>query len=111
MALPRVIGTETEFGISIRNQPDFNPAVSSGLVINAYQGDFTRVKWSFEEESPGRDARGFGFEMTAAQNFEASMSNLLLTNGARLYVDHAHPEYPQADHPYGPESVRDRIKG
>ncbi len=25
--------------------------------------------------------------------------------------DHSHPEYPQADHPHGPESVRDRPKG
>ncbi len=25
--------------------------------------------------------------------------------------DHHHPEYPQADHPHGPESVRKRLKG
>ena len=24
--------------------------------------------------------------------------------------DHSHPEYPQADHPHGPESVRNRLK-
>ena len=66
MALPKVIGTETEFGITVRNQPDFNPAISSGVVINAYKGDAARVRWSFEEESPGRDARGFGFESTGS---------------------------------------------
>jgi len=93
VALPKVIGTETEFGISIRNQPDFNPAVASGLVINAYQGASARVQWSFEEESPGRDARGFGFESGASSDFEMGAANVVLTNGARVYVDHAHPEY------------------
>lgn len=93
MALPKVIGTETEFGITVRNQPNFNPAVSSGLVINAYRGDSARVKWSFEEESPGRDVRGFGFESRAPADLEAGIPNVVLTNGARLYVDHAHPEY------------------
>ncbi|MDF1595369.1 MAG: depupylase/deamidase Dop [Acidimicrobiia bacterium] len=93
MALTKVIGTETEFGITIRNQPDFNPSVASGLVINAYRGDAARVQWSFEEESPGRDARGFGFEVAVSSDLEAGMANVVLTNGARLYVDHAHPEY------------------
>lgn len=93
MALPKVTGTETEFGISIRNQPDFNPAVASGLVINSYQGAAARVQWSFEEESPGRDARGFGFETRVTSDFEMGVANVVLTNGARVYVDHAHPEY------------------
>ena len=44
-----VIGTETEFGISIRNSPDFNPALAAGLVINSYRGEGTRVQWSYEE--------------------------------------------------------------
>jgi proteasome accessory factor A len=51
------------------------------------------VQWSFEEESPGRDARGFGFETTVTPDVEVGLANVVLTNGARLYVDHAHPEY------------------
>lgn len=93
MARPIVIGTETEFGISIRNQPDFNPALASGFVVNAYRGGQARVQWSFEEETPGRDARGFGFESGGAGDYESGVVNMVLTNGARLYVDHAHPEY------------------
>jgi proteasome accessory factor A len=93
VALAKVIGTETEFGITIRNQLDFNPSVASGFVINSYRGDAARVQWSFEEESPGRDARGFGFETAVPSDLEAGMANVVLTNGARLYVDHAHPEY------------------
>ena len=58
MAVHKVCGTETEYGISVRNQVDFNPAIASGLVVNSYAGRQARVQWSFEEESPGRDARG-----------------------------------------------------
>ena len=86
-----VIGTETEFGISIRNSPDFNPALASGLVINSYRGSGTRVQWSFEEESPGRDLRGFGVDTSG--DYDSGVVNFVLGNGARLYVDHAHPEY------------------
>ena len=93
MAHPVVIGTETEFGVSIRNQPDFNPSLASGFVINAYRGERAKVQWLFEEESPGRDARGFGFESGEVGEYESGVVNLVLANGARLYVDHAHPEY------------------
>lgn len=89
----KVIGTETEFGIAIRNQADFNPALASGLVVNSYAGGRVRIQWSFEEESPGRDARGFGFDGVGSPEVDAGLVNAVLTNGARLYVDHAHPEY------------------
>ncbi|MEE9297823.1 MAG: depupylase/deamidase Dop [Acidimicrobiia bacterium] len=88
-----VLGTETEFGITIRNQADFNPVLASSLVINSYAGSRARIQWSYEEESPGRDARGFGYEPPPMSDFESGLVNVVLTNGARLYVDHAHPEY------------------
>ncbi|HEY5578076.1 MAG TPA: proteasome accessory factor PafA2 family protein, partial [Acidimicrobiia bacterium] len=93
MALHKVLGTETEFGITIRNQQDFNPALASGLVVNSYAGGRVKIQWSFEEESPGRDARGFGFDGIGTAEVDAGLVNAVLTNGARLYVDHAHPEY------------------
>ncbi|MFQ5966821.1 MAG: depupylase/deamidase Dop [Acidimicrobiia bacterium] len=93
MAIHKVLGTETEFGITIRNQPDFNPALASGLVVNSYAGGRVRIQWSFEEETPGRDARGFGFDGIGTVEIDAGLVNAVLTNGARLYVDHAHPEY------------------
>lgn len=93
MAIPKVIGTETEFGITIRNQPEFNPALASSLLINSYEGGRVRVQWSFDEESPGRDARGFGYETFGVSDVDSGLVNVVLTNGARLYVDHAHPEY------------------
>ena len=93
MAIPKVLGTETEFGITIRNQPDFNPALASSHLVNSYQGGRVRVQWSFDEESPGRDARGFGYETYGLSDVDSGLVNVVLSNGARFYVDHAHPEY------------------
>ncbi|MDH4120072.1 MAG: proteasome accessory factor PafA2 family protein, partial [Acidimicrobiia bacterium] len=93
MAVHKVIGTETEYGVLIRNQPDFNPALASALIINSYPGDRVRVQWSYEEETPGRDARGFGHDGYGVSDPDSALVNAVLGNGARLYVDHAHPEY------------------
>ncbi len=102
MAIHKVIGTETEYGIVIRNQADFNPALASGLVVGSYRAG-SRVQWSIEEESPGRDARGFAVE-TGYGDLDSGVVNLVLTNGARLYVDHAHPEY-SAPESYSPRQA------
>ncbi len=93
MAIRKVIGTETEFGISIRRQPEFNPALASALVVNSFPGRRIRVQWSYEEESPGRDARGFGVPGYDYSDPDSALVNAVLSNGARFYVDHAHPEY------------------
>jgi proteasome accessory factor A len=93
MAIPKVLGTETEFGVAVRGQPDFNPVMASSIVVNSYAGGQARIQWSLEEESPGRDARGFGVDAEPATDLETGLVNAVLTNGARLYVDHAHPEY------------------
>src|SRR5690606_4209844 len=63
------------------------------MVVNSYPGTRDRVQWSYEEESPGRDARGFGHEGYGVSDPEGTLVNAVLGNGARLYVDHAHPEY------------------
>ncbi len=101
MALPKVLGTETEFGITVLHQSDFNPVHASSALINAYTRG-ARIQWSFEEESPGRDIRGFGVEDGPGIDLEAGLVNSVLTNGARLYVDHAHPEYstPECADPF-----------
>ena len=93
MAIEKVLGTETEFGITVRNQADFNPVLASSMVINSFAGGRARIQWSLEEETPGRDARGFGPETEPPSETETGLVNVVLTNGARLYVDHAHPEY------------------
>jgi proteasome accessory factor PafA2 len=94
MAIPKVIGTETEYGIAAVGQPDFNPVLSSSLLISAYAGSLRRIRWDYEDESPLRDARGF--EPVPAREIsdeDLGLANVILPNGARYYVDHAHPEY------------------
>jgi Pup amidohydrolase len=104
------MGTEVEYGISVPGQPGANAMLSSSQIVNAYaarsEGN-RRPRWDFEEESPLRDARGFelGGPMTGdlleTGDDELGLANVILPNGARLYVDHAHPEYstPEVTNP------------
>jgi proteasome accessory factor PafA2 len=103
------MGTETEFGISVAGQPHANPMVASTRLVNAYATatlKARRARWDFEEESPLRDARGFDMSRDVADasqltDEDLGLANVILTNGARLYVDHAHPEYstPECTNP------------
>jgi proteasome accessory factor PafA2 len=92
VALPKVCGIETEYGIAFRGTADGNPVVASSMLVNAYV-EHRRVGWDFEDESPGRDARGFAREDASPPEVETHLVNTVLTNGARYYVDHAHPEF------------------
>ena len=71
---------------------DANPVVASSVLINAYVAD-RRIGWDFEDETPARDARGFQRDPSNPPEVETHLVNAVLTNGARYYVDHAHPEY------------------
>src|SRR3954454_5481449 len=94
MALRKVFGLETEYGIQQRGAGESNPIAASSLLINAYVAELQRrVGWDFEDESPGRDARGFAREGSMPQEVETHLVNAVLTHGARYYVDHAHPEF------------------
>ena len=96
------MGIETEYGVSIPGQPGANAMVTSSQVVNAYHAATSakarRTRWDFEEENPLRDARGFDLSRDTADasqltDEDLGLANVILTNGARLYVDHAHPEY------------------
>jgi proteasome accessory factor PafA2 len=94
MAIPKVIGTETEYGISAAASPEFNPVISSSLLISTYAGALRRIRWDYEQESPLRDARGFEpVQLREPSEEDLGLANVILPNGARYYVDHAHPEY------------------
>ena len=110
MSVLRVMGTETEYGISVPGQPGANSMVTSSQIVNAYQAATAararRARWDFEEENPLRDARGFDLTREAADSSQLTdedlgLANVILTNGGRLYVDHAHPEYssPECTNP------------
>jgi Pup amidohydrolase len=110
MSVRRVMGTEVEYGIAVPGQPTANPTTLSSQVVNAWAVAEAptprRPRWDFEEESPLRDARGFDLSPAQALDHndleeDSGMANVILTNGARLYVDHAHPEYstPEVTNP------------
>ncbi|MBP9114800.1 MAG: proteasome accessory factor PafA2 [Acidimicrobiia bacterium] len=93
MAIAKIMGIETEYGI-MSNGTDSqyqNPMTSSGLLINAYLHG-SRTEFDFADETPAQDAR---IEVNEPPSIfpETHLINAMLTNGARYYVDHAHPEY------------------
>src|SRR5690348_3793176 len=97
MSIPKVCGIETEYGILLRGTGESNPIAASSVLINSYVAELLRgsdkVGWDFEDESPGNDARGFAREGSMPPEVETHLVNAVLTNGARYYVDHAHPEF------------------
>ena len=91
MPVAKVLGIETEYGVA--GGPDGDPITTSTLIVNAYaQHERRRVAWDFIDETPGRDARSQPTDIFPPA-IEIHLANTVLTNGARLYVDHAHPEY------------------
>ena len=96
MSVPTIIGTETEFGISVKNAREQDPIAASTLVVNAYKSrNVPTISWDYAQESPLMDARGFMEEVQnpAVEDDNNNVINDILINGGRYYVDHAHPEY------------------
>jgi proteasome accessory factor A len=91
MAIAKVCGIETEYGILVKGA-DPNPVAASSVLINSYVEAARRIDWDFVDEQPGQDARGFSWEDSLPPEVEPQLVNAVLTNGARYYVDHAHPE-------------------
>ncbi|MFF0813701.1 depupylase/deamidase Dop [Rhodococcus sp. NPDC003318] len=101
--MQRIIGIEVEYGISSPSEPTANPILTSTQAVLAYAAAAgvpraKRTRWDYEVESPLRDARGFDLgrfngPAPVIDADEVGAANMILTNGARLYVDHAHPEY------------------
>jgi Pup amidohydrolase len=92
VAIPKVCGIETEYGIIFKGG-EVNPITASSIIVNAYsQGLTDSVGWDYIDEHPGNDARGFSLDDFLFPEFESQLVNTVLTNGARYYVDHAHPE-------------------
>src|SRR5919107_3254856 len=106
MTTRRVMGIETEYGVSVPGDPASGAMIASSQVVNGWASGMAdgpsrnrRTRWDFEEENPLRDARGFDVgpgtsdHLAGEPDDELGLANVILTNGARLYVDHAHPEY------------------
>ena len=93
---PRVLGTETEFGIASRDAAAVDPVANSIHLIGSYAGlPAPHAVWDYENENPLLDARGFevdGERERPGPDYNRQL-NKILANGGRLYVDGAHPEY------------------
>lgn len=106
--MKRVFGIETEYGITIDGMDEVDVVKESIEIVRCYTEHGALMKWDYSLEDPHQDARGFRaeellqdtdeaayYEIDKARplSFEEIKSDLVLSNGARFYNDHAHPEY------------------
>lgn len=96
MSFRTFAGIETEYGIAVPDDPSVSPVVSSARVVNAYRNVDTQwAGFDYSDEEPLQDARQPRSTRDDSRFVleDFGIPNLVLTNGARVYVDHAHPEY------------------
>ena len=106
--MQRVFGIETEYGITIQGAESVDVVAESIELVRSYTEHGAHMKWDYALEDPHRDARGFRagallqdtdesayyeIDKNRPLSFEEIKSDLVLSNGARFYNDHAHPEY------------------
>ena len=106
--MKRVFGLETEYGITLTGAETVDVVAESIELVRRYTDHGALMKWDYDLEDPHLDARGFRarellqdtdesayYEIDKRRplSFEEIKSDLVLSNGARFYNDHAHPEY------------------
>jgi proteasome accessory factor PafA2 len=106
--MKRVFGIETEYGITVDGMDALDVVRESIEIVRSYTEHGASMKWDYNLEDPHQDARGFRatellqdtdeaayyeLDKNRALSFEEIKSDLVLSNGARFYNDHAHPEY------------------
>ncbi len=111
--MQRTLGIETEYGITVDGQESVDVVAESIALVRSYTQveppvQDSALKWDYNLEDPHQDVRGFRVEellqdfdeakyFVQDQNrklsFQEIKSDLVLSNGARFYNDHAHPEY------------------
>ncbi|MGA3171461.1 MAG: depupylase/deamidase Dop [Chthoniobacteraceae bacterium] len=104
----RIFGIETEYGITVEGQENVDVVHESIEIVRRYTEYGSLMKWDYNLEDPHQDARGFRaaelmqdadesayyeIDKNRSLSFEEIKSDLVLSNGARFYNDHAHPEY------------------
>ncbi len=102
-----LFGIETEYGITVEGKDKIDVVSESIALVQSYTQKEAALKWDYSLEDPYLDARGFRVQelLQDSDEVEASLldqhtltwqeikSDLVLSNGARFYNDHAHPEY------------------
>lgn len=107
MSVP-LLGMETEYGIIREDLESSDPVEESMKLLQACERKSVFCKWAYSQENSHLDMRGFRVRSLAqdeeedafcAEDRKRSYSYLdmkcdrVLTNGARFYNDHTHPEY------------------
>lgn len=102
----RLVGIETEYGLHVEGRSVSDQMGDAVSFVRSCP--FPAVKkWDYRLEDPRRDMRGFRVEQLAVDPKDAEIERAhpislseqearadhVLTNGARFYNDHAHPEY------------------
>lgn len=104
--MDRLLGIETEYGLYIEGIDIADLAEEARAIVCSYPGRAAQP-WDYGDEDPLRDARGWRatalstnpedehYEKPSRRELSASEDHAdkVLTNGARFYHDHGHPEY------------------
>jgi len=92
--MTRILGTETEFGVAVKNSAMPDPVSNAIFIVNSHPAQ-EPVLWDYSNENPLLDARGYEIEGERERPGPEynRLLNKPLNNGGRLYVDGAHPEY------------------
>ncbi len=101
MSVRRVMGTEMEYGISVVGQATGQPdgrVVAGGQRLRLGHGPGPPRALGLRGGVAAARRPGFRHVARRRRSLAAhrrghGLANVILTNGARLYVDHAHPEY------------------
>ncbi len=101
----RLCGIETEYGIYVEGKEAKDLITEAMGVVRAWPHPHGKP-WDYKGEDPRKDQRGFRAEhltqnareaayeaQAPSPPMEEARSDRVLTNGARLYNDHGHPEY------------------
>lgn len=106
--MKRAFGIETEYGITVDGAESIDVVHESIEIVRSYTAQGASMKWNYKGEDPHQDARGhraasllqdsdeaafYEIDKQRPLSFEEIKSDLVLSNGARFYNDHAHPEY------------------
>jgi len=109
-----LMGIETEYGIIREDLEDSDPVEESMNLLKRCELKSAYGLWAYSQENSHRDMRGFTVAALAQDEEEDEFcvqdrqrpytywemkSDRVLTNGARFYNDHTHPEYstPECD--------------
>src|SRR3989440_6779459 len=102
----RLFGLETEYGIAVEGRGANDLIHESIALVRSYPRTHV-TGWNYRGEDPRRDMREFTVDRLSENPDDAQFdssgappmsmaeerSDRILTNGARLYNDHGHPEY------------------